>query len=198
VCIAGSTRNTGFWPHSHSNYKLQTSVLQAYTYLHEALNFSAIRPTTFGRRTARPWLSWLLLAATGRGWLLVGRKPGEGLPRPQAPRALPRTPPAWWWVLGGGCGAYVCDCVWVCASNKAKGRAFHQRRRVPCGRVVTTALGRSDRGTFWPRGGWGNCQALAELAAGCKYKLPISHHCHQVRSSLREAAMTAIDKIRWP
>ena len=26
----------------------------------------------------------------------------------------------WWWVLGAGCGAYDCDCVWICASNKAR------------------------------------------------------------------------------
>ena len=38
---------------------------------------------------------------------------------PRGACALPRTPP-WWWVLGAGCGAYDCDCVWVCASNKAR------------------------------------------------------------------------------
>jgi hypothetical protein len=56
--------------------------------------------------------------------------------RPHRRRALFTPNPLWWWVLGGGCGAYVCDCVWICASNKAKGRASHQKRRVPCGRVV--------------------------------------------------------------
>jgi hypothetical protein len=50
-------------------------------------------------------------------------KPGEGPPRPQAqaPCALPRIPPGGgWWVVGAGCGACGCGCVWVCASNKAR------------------------------------------------------------------------------
>ena len=57
---------------------------------------------------------WLLVA---RGWLLVAgwgsRKPGEGEgpPRPQAPCALPRTPP-WRWVAAG-CWRW-CLCLWMC------------------------------------------------------------------------------------
>jgi hypothetical protein len=67
------------------------------------------------------------LVVTRAGCWLLG-EPGEGAqaqaegpPRPQAPCALRFTSNSpWWWVLGAGCGAYDCDCVWVCASNKAR------------------------------------------------------------------------------
>ena len=63
------------------------------------------------------------LVVTRDGCWLLG-KPGEGAqgpPRPQAPCALRFTLNSpWWWVLGVGCGAYDCDCVWVCASDKAR------------------------------------------------------------------------------
>jgi hypothetical protein len=62
-------------------------------------------------------MHWCWCACSGH--LLLGAPTQQVKRRRRALYALPRTPP-WWWVLGAGCGAYDCDCVWVCASNKAR------------------------------------------------------------------------------